>query len=506
MAASVGKGGNPMQAQILRVAMALMLSAGLLGPVVATAQDSGQIEVGSSVLIDTDGVNIRDMPGTDGEIITTLNSGIQLEIIDGPETADGYTWWMGVVLNEDSVDQGISGWLVEDFLTVDDVESPPPDDDGTLTPTPDDDGTATPTPTPDDDGELTFENAGWIVVRDGPINFRENPGTGADILRTLPEGETATVVEGSSLSNLNGYTWINVTTLDDETGWLATDFLDPLDEDPCTGDACEPDGDGDGDGGLLDAETVNVFDGDLNVRGAPSLTGTILGTVPTGTILETFSPGDSQTSGGFEWLKVVFEAETGWVATDFIEITDETCASSPCLPDDGGSNPDDPFADALGILVADGPLNVRARPSLDGAILTVLETGAEVPIDTRAELTDADGYTWIRIVFNGGNGWIATDFVTPTDEIPCLDGACYPAELNEFFLADGAFVVDGPLNLRASPDTGADIVLVLVEGDYLWIESVIGPDPYEADGYLWIEVSVAGETGFVAIDFIEAAD
>jgi uncharacterized protein YraI len=475
----------------------------LLGPALVRAQDESGIEVGSTVLIDTDGVNMRDTPGTDGDIITDLNAGIQLQIIDGPETADGYTWWMGVVLNEDSVDQGISGWVVEDFLTVDDIESPPPDDDdGTPTPTPDD-SDPTPKPTPDVDDELTFENAGWIVVRDGPVNFRENPGTSADIIRTLAEGETATVVEGSSLTDLNDYTWINVTTVDDETGWLATDFLDPLSEDPGDGG----DGDGDDDGGLLDADTVHVFDGDLNVRGAASLNGTVLGVVPTGTILETYSPSDMQSSGGFDWLKVVFEGGIGWVATDFVETSNETCAASPCLPGDTGTDPDpdNPFEDALGVSVFDGPLNVRDQPGLGGEILTVLETGAEVPVDTRSELTDADGYTWIRIVFDGGNGWVATDFVEPLDELPCLDGACYPAELNPFFLAEGAFVVEGPLNLRATPDTGADILMVLEEGDYLWIESVIGPDPYEADGYLWIEVSVAGNQGFVAIDFIDPA-
>jgi uncharacterized protein YraI len=498
---------KPMHAQVLRVVLALVLATGLLAPVMARAQDSGGIEVDSIVLIDTDGVNMRDTPGTDGDIVTDLNAGIQLEIIDGPETADGYTWWMGVVLNEDSVDQGISGWVAEDFLTVDDVETPPDDgEEQTPTPTPNDsDPTPTPTPDVDDDGDLTFENAGWIVVRDGPVNIRENPGTSADIIRTLAEGETATVVEDASLTELNGYTWINVTTLDDETGWLATDFLDPLSEDPCTDDACEPTDDGEG--GLLDAEAVHVFDGDLNVRGAASLNGTVLGVVPTGTILETSSPGDMQSSGGFDWLKVVFEGGIGWVATDFIETSDEACDDSPCLPSDTGtdSDPGDPFADALGVSVFDGPLNVRDQPAISGEILTVLETGAEVPVDTRSELTDADGYTWIRIVFNGGNGWVATDFVEPMDELPCLDGACYPAELNPFFLADGAFVVDGPLNLRANPDTGADILMVLEEGDYLWIQSVIGPDPHEANGYLWIEVSVAGTRGFVAIDFIEPA-
>ena len=128
-------------------------------------------------------------------------------------------------------------------------------------------------------------------------------------------------------------------------------------------------------------------------------------------------------------------------------------------------------------------------------------------MDTQAALTDADGYTWIRIAGPGLQGWVATDFVEPLDAVPCTDGACYPAELNPFFAASGVFVIDGPLNLRAAPGTNAGILMVLENGDYGVIESVIDTDPYEADGYLWIQITPAGTgvTGYVAIDFVEPA-
>src|SRR5918995_4925459 len=145
-----------MRALFLRISIALLLGVALVGPHLTRAQDSA-IDVGDTVEIDTDGVNMREDPGTDGEIITTLDIGIELEIIDGPEEADGYTWWMGVVLNDDSVDEGVSGWVVEDFLAVDDGDTP--DDDPTETPDPDETETPEPTPTStpdvddDDDGD-----------------------------------------------------------------------------------------------------------------------------------------------------------------------------------------------------------------------------------------------------------------------------------------------------------------------------------------------------------------
>jgi uncharacterized protein YraI len=491
---------NAMRAHILRILIALVLSLGVIAPQLTSAQDSGSIAVGDTVMVGDDGVNFRDSAGTDGELITTLDTGILLEIIDGPESADGYTWWMGVVLNEDSVDQGISGWIVEEFLTVDDGELPPDDGDGdTDTPTPTPTATSTATPDVDDGGdeELTFDNAGWVVVVDGPLNLRKNPGLEGDVVRTLGTDETATVVNPSVLTERDDYTWINVTTEDGETGWVATDFLDPLADDPCPDESCAPSEHQD----LLDANAVGVIDGPLNIRSDASLDGTVLDTVATGAVINTASDGEVQSADDFDWLKVDYQGDDAWVAVDFIAVSDETCEVSPCLPDDSSS--DDPFADALGVRVFDGPLNVRDVAGLGGSILTVLETGAEIPVDSRAVLTDADGYTWIRIATSTLNGWVATDFVEPMDTVPCVDGACYPAELNSFFGATGAFVIDGPLNLRADVGTDSAILMTLDDGDYMWIESVIGSDPYEADGYLWVEVSVAGETGFVAIDFVE---
>jgi uncharacterized protein YraI len=493
-----------MRALFLRISIALLLGVALVGPHLTRAQDSA-IDVGDTVEIDTDGVNMREDPGTDGEIITTLDIGIELEIIEGPEEADGYTWWMGVVLNDDSVDEGVSGWVVEDFLAVDDGD--PPDDDPTETPDPDETETPEPTPTStpdvgdDDDGDVSFEDAGWVIVVDGPLNLRQNPGLQGDVIRALGTGETGTVVDPSELTDRDGYTWINITTEDNERGWAATDFLDPLDEDPCPDDECEPSEHED----LLGADAVVVIDGPVNLRTNPNLDGQIVDTIATGAVVNTAEQPQVRSGDDYDWLRVDYQGDDVWVAVDFIEPSDATCDDeSPCFPD---TSTGDPFDDALGIRVVDGPLNVRDVAGLSGTIVDVLETGAEIPVDARAVLTDADGYTWIRIATPALNGWVATDFVEPLDEVPCTDGACYPAELNPFFAATGAFVVDGPLNLRANPDTGADIEMVLLNGDYLWIVSVIDTDPYEADGYLWIEVNPAGTslTGYVAIDFVEPA-
>jgi len=186
------------------------------------------------------------------------------------------------------------------------------------------------------------------------------------------------------------------------------------------------------------------------------------------------------------------------VATDFLSILTAD-------PGDGGNNGG--FEGAEGVEVIDGPLNVRSTPSLTGSISSTVQTGSKFFIAANSDLVDADGYTWVNITSLGAvHGWVVTDFVSPIADMPCGDGACYPEELNPFFEADAAIVTDGPVNLRASAGTSATILMTLENGDYLWISKPIVDHVEEANGYTWIEVTVAGETGWIAIDFISAAE
>jgi len=57
-----------------------------------------------------DKLNVRDQPSLNGEIVTQLETGDYVEIIDGPIQADGHTWWKFPIHSGNSN----SGWAVED--------------------------------------------------------------------------------------------------------------------------------------------------------------------------------------------------------------------------------------------------------------------------------------------------------------------------------------------------------------------------------------------------------
>jgi uncharacterized protein YraI len=255
-----------------------------------------------------------------------------------------------------------------------------------------------------------------------------------------------------------------------------------------------------GDGTFAGALGVRVTDGPLNVRDIAGLGGAAFTALDTGAEVPVDTRAVITDADQYTWIRVVTSAGTGWVATDFIEPLNYA-------PDVDGA--DGGFATAEGVEVIDGPVNVRSDPSLSGGISSVQDTGTQFSKVGGSDLVLADGYTWINIMNLGGvRGWIATDFLSPIADLPCTDGACSPEELNAFFGATGAFVTDGPLNLRSEPGTNSPILMTLEDGDYLTIESVIDANPYEADGYLWIQVTPAGtnSTGFVAIDFVTPAE
>jgi uncharacterized protein YgiM (DUF1202 family) len=326
-----------------------------------------------------------------------------------------------------------------------------------------------------------------VVVTTDSLNLRSAAGTSASVKQVLNLGQRLMIKDGPQAKN--GYDWYKVILLgdSDETpinGWVAADFI-----------ALEDNGQD-----FAKAKWVVVSDGPVNVRTGAGTSNSIVTTMADEETASVKGSAGLKTANGYMWINVLLNSgSSGWVATDFLSVLTSD-------PGDGGNNGGD-YATAEGVEIVDGPVNVRSKPSLSGTITSVQDTGLKFFIVADSDLVDADGYSWVNIMnFGGVRGWVATDFTAPVADMPCGDGACYPEELNPFFEASAATVTDGPVNLRASAGTSSQILLTLQNGDYLWLSKPITDHVEEADGYTWIQVSVAGKTGWIAIDFISPAD
>jgi hypothetical protein len=79
--------------------------AGTAEGVVPTAPPTDTIAVGGYVRIAAQaGLSFRQTPSTNGALVVILDAGTVLEVIGGPQEADGYTWW------QMRLDDGREGW------------------------------------------------------------------------------------------------------------------------------------------------------------------------------------------------------------------------------------------------------------------------------------------------------------------------------------------------------------------------------------------------------------
>jgi hypothetical protein len=87
----------------------------------STSPLPGTIGIGSYVQIagtDGDGLNIRHSPGLSTDVIFLGYDSEVFEVRDGPQEADGLTWWYLVT----PVDEARSGWAAADYLSL--VDNP----------------------------------------------------------------------------------------------------------------------------------------------------------------------------------------------------------------------------------------------------------------------------------------------------------------------------------------------------------------------------------------------
>jgi uncharacterized protein YgiM (DUF1202 family) len=74
---------------------------------------NGQFAVGDALRVATDGLNFRAEPGTNGEVLDTLDLNALFVVRDGPVDADGYTWYQ--VFNYYYGE----GWVAGELMTLD---------------------------------------------------------------------------------------------------------------------------------------------------------------------------------------------------------------------------------------------------------------------------------------------------------------------------------------------------------------------------------------------------
>ncbi len=258
-------------------------------------------------------------------------------------------------------------------------------------------------------------NAGAVTTTDD-LNLRGEPALNSTILNVLPAGAgveiTGDPVNGFypvAYQGQVGYAY---------SAYLSTGFAGPG---PVTTGGQQGE--------------VYVADGPVNFRTGPSTGDGVMMVIPHGALVAL--NGDS--ANGF--LSIIYADTSGWAhAASILGTSDDTPAEVPApapVPETPSEPAPAPAPDAVPVgeavtgsaTVIDGALNLRQGPSLDHAIVTVMEDGAVV------ELRGEPQGGFFPVSYNGTLGWAYADFLqqgaveTPAEqEVPAPTERSAPAE------------------------------------------------------------------------------
>jgi uncharacterized protein YgiM (DUF1202 family) len=225
---------------------------------------NAQFPLGVTVAVNTDALNVRKLPSLSSAVITVLVASQTGTVLDGPRSADGYTWY--------EVDAGsTAGWVAGEYLVLAGSDLP------------------------------GFPLNAAVVVNTDALNVRSVAGLNADVIAVATLGDRGTVLSNGP-TYADGYAWFRVRFASVE-GWVASNFL-------------ALDNGGQIPIGVGDRVAVTV-DG-LNVRSEPGLSGDVLQVLPFGASAKV--SGGPVAADGFDWYQLENSSgqTLGWVAGDFI--------------------------------------------------------------------------------------------------------------------------------------------------------------------------------------------
>ncbi|HLZ69350.1 MAG TPA: peptidoglycan DD-metalloendopeptidase family protein [Dehalococcoidia bacterium] len=222
------------------------------GATIGSPRQNGPLGVGAAVVVSGTGdcLRVHSSPTTSANTVYCLPDGSQSVITDGPQTAEGYTWWK----------LGDLGWSVADYLQAinggSSIASPPaaasspaaaasptpapspsPAAPPAASPTPAPSPAATPaaappapppasagaaaTPQPELPNGVAYAVGDTVMTAgaDDCLNVHDAPSLNGTIVDCVPDGTTGTVMDGPVQAD--GYTWYRL----DNRGWVVSTYL-----------------------------------------------------------------------------------------------------------------------------------------------------------------------------------------------------------------------------------------------------------------------------------------
>lgn len=167
------------------------------------------LQVGGQATIrttDGDSLNVRGGAGTGFAVVAKAAPGSVVDLLDGPQAADGYVWWLVRLAS------GQEGWVVESA-----------ENEITLVPGA---GSFVPPQTnqaanPSISSTLAIGDTAYVTLsgRIDALRLRNQPSLAGGVIQLMPNTTPVTVIGGPT--SADGFTWWQVRAADGTVGWAA---------------------------------------------------------------------------------------------------------------------------------------------------------------------------------------------------------------------------------------------------------------------------------------------
>jgi len=303
----------------------------------------------------------------------------------------------------------------------------------------------------------------------GDCNVRTGPSLGYAVLGVVYKGGSLTSLGGVQYDD-RGVAWYSV-SYNGRTGWVSSLYA-------------VADGKGSAAGGTV------TFSGDCNVRSAPSLSGTVLGSVHAGSSLKAL--GDTKYDDrGVAWYSVSYNGRTGWVSSVYASYSASSGSS-------GGSS--GPSFEGWGYYRFSASTNVRTGPGTNYKSIGSVRKGSTLP-SLGSVKYDSRGTAWYSVDFGDQTGWVSSAYATATS-MPGestyggggskSDGSTAGGQ----YSVSGSYVeITGKCNVRSGPSLDHSTLGTIYKGD---TASFAGLASTDSRGVTWYKIYYKSGTGWVS--------
>ena len=391
-------------------------------------------------------VNVRSGAGTNYSVVAVASQNEEITVL-GEETDGSGAKWYKIKYN------GTTGYMHSDYVTLDQSNN---------------------------NNNTTNYPEKAAKVNASSVNVRSGAGTNNGVVATLALNTSLTVV--GEEKDGNGTTWYKV-KYDGGEGYMHSDYVTISDDN---------NNNNNNNGGTTTEPRTGTVNGDyVNVRTGAGTDNSRVTSLSNGTAVTIV--GEEKDGSGATWYKINYAGGSGYMHSDYITVNGGNSNNN------NNNNNNSGYEKKSGTVNASS-VNVRSGAGTGNSIVGNLSSGTAITIV--GEEKDCSGATWYKIEYDGGSGYMHSDYITVGDNTNNggnnnnnNGGGNYPMEGIE---GKEGVVNAALVNVRVGAGSDQEVMNTLKSGVSVLIEGA----ERDASGVIWYKVAFAGTSGYIMAEFI----